>query len=130
MRMDRKKLVASTTEQLKLRQKLHHKALKRFRKNRHYAKKAIARQLKSLEQQKSDMEEHLRQEMLRIKRKHRDAELREQKWGTDFSGGSNEMIDDSQKILRVQRRISAAGALEGIEKQQVEMLLDEGERAE
>ena len=108
----------------KVRTHLHYKALKHFRKARHYAKKAIARQLENLEEQKEDMQAQLAHRELILKRKLRDQELREAQWGGGGGGeGASDFISDADKMVRVQRRISAAGALEGIEKEQVDQLL-------
>ena len=67
---------------------------------------------------------HLAHRELILKRKLRDQELREAQWGGGGGGeGASDFISDADKMVRVQRRISAAGALEGIEKEQVEQLL-------
>ena len=102
---------------------LHYKARKHFRQKRHYAKKAIARQIENLEEQKAGMEAELAQRELVMKRRLRDQELREAQWGGGGGEGAKDFIDDADKMVRVQRRISAAGVLEGVEKEQVDALL-------
>ena len=80
---ERKRLEEALDGRKELRETLHRQALHRFRKQRHFATRAIDKQLNALERQKKEMEKKLRAEMLVRKRKQREKELRDQRWGGD-----------------------------------------------
>ena len=124
-RKDRKEIEEFLDQKEDTREHLERKHLKAFRKHRHYAKKAIQRQLENLANQKLALEERLKEEVLAFKRKQREQELREQKFGGEVVGPADDGLNEEDKMFRGQRRVSAGAALEGIEREQVDELMND-----